>query len=271
MRYAIGLQYDGHAYAGWQTQPKHSGVRTVQDVLEHALSEIASERVSVVCAGRTDSGVHALQQTAHFDTASQRADFAWLRGTNALLPKDVSVRWVKPVADDFHARHSATARRYVYVLLSDPVRPALARHQVGWTHLPLNTVLMQQAADMLLGEHDFSTFRASECQALKPTRTLLELKLHTHGKAIFITTQANAYLHHMVRNIMGALVQVGSERWTLAQFKAAFLAKDRREGAPTFSADGLYFCGAHYPPHIGLPEPVLMSFEPNSQSWPWAL
>ncbi len=268
MRIALGLEYDGTRFAGWQTQPASHQVATLQDRLELAVSKIADTPTSVVCAGRTDAGVHALQQIIHFDTEAQRPTQAWLRGVNALLPSSMSVRWAQNVPHDFHARHHAFARRYTYVLTSNRVRPALAQAHTGWTHLPLRFETMQQAAALLLGEHDFSTFRASECQARSPVRIIESIEIVPRGNTFFITIQANAFLHHMMRNIVGALVYVGCGRWSLAQFADTFAACDRTQGAPTFSASGLYFCGAKYDAAHGIPAPI----EVNSENaWPWAL
>lgn len=268
MRFALGLEYDGNRFSGWQTQPSSHGVTTLQDCLERALSVIADAPIEAVCAGRTDAGVHALQQTVHFDTVAQRPLHAWLRGVNGHLPESMAVRWVHPVGSHFHARHSAFARRYTYVLISQAVRPVLAAQQTGWTHLPLSLDAMQKAAQMLVGEHDFSTFRASECQAKSPVRSVHSLQIEQRGQAFFITVTANAFLHHMVRNMMGALVYVGSGRWSLAQFAAAFAAQDRQQGAPTFAAAGLYFCGALYPAEHCIPAPIRVTIE---NSWPWAV
>ena len=269
MRYALGLQYDGRRYAGWQVQPEHSGVRTLQTELETALGHIASQRTEVFCAGRTDAGVHALQQVVHFDTTASRPNTAWVRGVNAALPKDISVRWVQAVDDTFHARHSAVARRYVYVLVSDSLRPALARQHIGWTHYPLALAPMLEAAQLLLGTHDFSSFRASSCQAASPVRTLTELAIHPRGKTFYIIAQANGFLHHMMRNIVGALVAVGAGRQSVAEFASVFGACDRTLAAPTFWPNGLYFCGAVYPNYPSIPAPLLNPFDASTDTWPW--
>jgi tRNA pseudouridine38-40 synthase len=255
MRLALGLEYEGTPFAGWQTQPTAANVHTVQDVLQAALTQIAGEPVSVFCSGRTDAGVHALQQIIHFDTSAIRPDQAWVRGLNSLLPKTVSVRWVQHVSDAFHARHSALERRYCYALLSDPVRPSRLRHQVGWVHHTLDLNAMQSAAALLVGEHDFSSFRASQCQAKGPVRHISALTISPQGPYLFCTLQANGFLHHMVRNIVGALVYVGMGRWSVEQFQAVFNACDRTLGAPTFAPDGLYFCGATYPAQLNIPQP----------------
>ena len=256
MRFALGLEYDGSAFAGWQTQAPSAQVATVQDALDAALSNIANHAVISVCSGRTDAGVHALQQIVHFETTANRPLQAWVRGLNSLLPHTVVVRWVMPVPEHFHARHSAFARRYTYVLCSDTVRPALLQGKVGWVHRSLDLDKMRLAAALLLGEHDFSSFRASECQAKSPVRLLNHLNISKQGKLFFFDIQANGFLHHMVRNLVGALVYVGMGRWTEAQFQAVFEACDRTKGAPTFAPDGLYFCGATYPAQMNIPKPL---------------
>ena len=269
MRYALGLQYDGAHYAGWQIQPDHSGVVTLQTTLQNAVSVIAAHPVSVVCAGRTDTGVHALQQVVHFDTDTVRPDSAWVRGVNASLPSDMAVQWAQAMPDAFHARHSAVARRYTYVLTSSNIRPALARSHVGWTHYALEIEHMKTACALLIGEHDFSSFRASSCQAASPVRRLSELNVHRQGATLFITAQANGFLHHMIRNIVGALIAVGSGRQSLSEFEQVFLSRDRRLGAPTFAPSGLYFCGASYPDYPSIPVPVQQPFDAGSGGWPW--
>lgn len=260
MRFALGLEYEGSSFAGWQTQAKSAQVETVQDTLEAALSQIACEPAEVFCSGRTDAGVHALQQIIHFNTSAIRPEQAWVRGLNSLLPKTIAVRWVLPVSDTFHARHSALERRYTYALLSDPIRPSLLRNQVGWVHKSLDLSAMQIAGAELVGEHDFSSYRASQCQARGPVRHLSELTVVQQGNYVYFTFQANGFLHHMVRNIVGALVYVGTGRWSVAQFKAVFNARDRTQGAPTFAPDGLYFCGTTYPAAMSIPKPLVLSF-----------
>ncbi|MBI4997668.1 MAG: tRNA pseudouridine(38-40) synthase TruA [Rhodocyclales bacterium] len=250
MRIALGIEYDGAAFAGWQSQ-RHGN--TVQDVLERALSVVADRPVATVCAGRTDAGVHALMQVVHFDTDAVRPDSAWVRGTNANLPPAVAVTWARPVADDFHARYSAQGRRYRYVLLNHPVRPALLQQKVGWYHLPLDVEAMRAAAAMLVGEHDFSAFRSSECQAKSPVRTLWKLDVERQEDVIVFDLNANAFLHHMVRNLVGALVYVGNGRWAPDAVQSVLAGRDRSKGARTFDAAGLYFVGADYDPRWSLP------------------
>jgi tRNA pseudouridine38-40 synthase len=199
-----------------------------------------------------------VQQVVHFDTTAQRPLQAWIRGLNALLPKTMSVTWAVPVGDDFHARHSAIERRYTYALFNRPVRPSLLVGQVGWLHRPAQLLPMQLAAQTLIGEHDFSSFRASECQARSPIRTITQFEItqaDSSPELFLFHVQANAFLHHMIRNVVGSLVYVGMGKWSLDDFAQAFAAKDRQQGAPTFAPDGLYFCGATYPERFGIPAP----------------
>lgn len=250
MRLALGIEYDGGAFCGWQIQPNQP---TVQGELQKALLAVAQESISVICAGRTDTGVHAAAQVIHFDTHVMRPDSAWVRGVNAHLPPGVAVLWAKPVSDEFHARFSASARSYTYCLLTHPVRPALLAGKVGWYHQKLNLEAMHEALELLLGEHDFSAFRAAECQAKTPVKTLREATLVEHQGMLFFRFTADAFLHHMIRNIMGALVWVGSSRqpsqwvgWLLEQ-------RNRTLGPPTFMADGLYLTAVHYDSSWQLP------------------
>jgi len=250
MRIALGLEYDGAPFQGWQTQAGGTGV---QDALERALSSIADAPVSTVAAGRTDAGVHAAMQVAHFDTDARRADSAWIRGVNALLPTSVAVRWALVVPNDFHARFAATGRHYTYLLLDRPVRPALLAGRVGWYHRPLALDLMRAAADALLGRHDFSAFRAAECQAKSATRMLDRLEISREDDMIRFDLHADAFLHHMVRNIVGALVYVGNGRHPPAWVAELLAGRDRTRAAPTFGADGLYLTGIDYPTRWNLP------------------
>ena len=243
MRIALGLSYRGTAYQGWQSQP---GGRTVQDVLEAALRTFTDRPVRTVCAGRTDAGVHAIQQVVHLDTDVARVPESWVRGTNRYLPADVAVQWAVPVADAFDARRSALGRRYVYVLYESPVRPSLESGRVGWTFRRLDASAMQSAAARLLGEHDFSAFRSAECQAATPVRTLRALSIGRRGAYWRFEFDANAFLHHMVRNIMGCLVFIGSGRRDAHWLNEVLAAGDRSRAAPTFSPDGLYFAGPYY-------------------------
>jgi tRNA pseudouridine38-40 synthase len=263
VRLALGIEYDGTSFAGWQSQTHRN---TVQDAIERALSTVADRPVATVCAGRTDAGVHALMQVVHFDVDVARPDSAWVRGTNANLPPTVAVTWARPVADDFHARYSALGRRYRYVLLNHPVRPALLQGKVGWHHLSLDVAAMRTSAAMLVGQHDFSAFRSSECQAKSPVRTLWQLDIDRQDDLIVFDLKANAFLHHMVRNLVGALVYVGNGRWTPDAVKTVLAGRDRSKGAPTFDAAGLYFVGADYDPRWSLP--VAGRIMPPSLSFP---
>lgn len=250
MRIALALSYDGARFAGWQTQP---AVRTVQDVVEAALSTMAGHPVDTICAGRTDAGVHALTQVVHFDTGADRPDAAWVRGVNAMLPEDVAVHWAARVDSDFHARFSATARTYRYLLLHSASRQPLWLGRAGWTFHTLDVAAMRTAAAMLVGQHDFSAFRSSQCQAASPVRTLERLDLQTMGSMLVFTFRANAFLHHMVRNLVGTLVTVGLARRP-PQWAAQLLAsRDRTQAAATFSPAGLYFAGVDYPARFGVP------------------
>jgi tRNA pseudouridine38-40 synthase len=250
VRIALGLEYDGSAFAGWQTQPRGN---TVQDALERALAEIAGMPVRVICAGRTDAGVHAAAQVVHFDTAAVRPENAWLRGVNAHLPDSVAVRWSREVPDDFHARYSARSRSYRYVLHNHAVRPALLAGRVGWFHLPLDVETMRSGAALLVGEQDFSAFRAAECQARSPVKTLHQAEVRREGDCIVFDFRATAFLHHMVRNMVGALVYVGKGAHSPEWIGELIIGRDRSRAAPTFSASGLYLSGVEYETHWQLP------------------
>ena len=250
MRIALGLEYDGGPFHGWQSQADGSGV---QDALERALSELAGTPVRTIAAGRTDAGAHATLQVAHFDTDAVRPDTAWVRGTNALLPPTIAVRWALPIGAQFHARFAATGRHYTYLLLDRPVRPALLNGRVGWYHRPLAIEAMRAAASTLLGSHDFSAFRAAECQARSPLRTLDRLDIAREDDVIRFDLHADAYLQHMVRNIVGALVYIGGGRQLPAWMSELLQSRDRTRGAPTFAAAGLYLTGVDYPPRWNLP------------------
>jgi tRNA pseudouridine38-40 synthase len=225
----------------------------VQDALEAALAQIAGEPLSVTCAGRTDRGVHARIQVVHFDTQALRAASAWVRGVNALLPDAVAVLWSRPVDETFHARYSALARTYRYVLLNRAVRPALAAARVGWFHRPLDLQAMRAAAALLVGEQDFSAFRSSECQAKSPLRTLHALDIEQHGERIDFVLRANAFLHHMVRNIVGSLVYIGKGKHPPRWISEVLTSRDRSKAAPTFGPQGLYLDKIEYPPQWQLP------------------
>ena len=249
MRIALGLEYDGSRFLGWQTQP---GGGTVQDALEAALGAIAGEQVDVTCAGRTDRGVHAREQVVHFDTTAERPLTAWVRGVNAVLPGSVAVLWAKPMPATFHARYSARSRTYRYMLLNRSVRPALAASYAGWFHLPLDVAAMRDAAALLVGEHDFSAFRSAECQAKSPRRSLLRLDIERRGERIDFVLTANAFLHHMVRNLVGTLVYVGKGKHPASWVSDVLESRDRARAAPTFSAEGLYLEAIDYAPAWGL-------------------
>ena len=251
MRIALGVEYDGSPYKGWQSQPDQPNV---QDSLQAALSAIAGEAVAVVAAGRTDTGVHALEQVVHFDTGVERQQSAWVRGANALLPPAIAVLWAHPVADEFHARFSAQSRSYQYVLVNRPSRCAVHHGKVGWFHAPLELDKMREAAQYLLGKHDFSAFRASECQAKSPVKTLTRLDISQQGETILFDLTADAFLHHMVRNIVGCLVYVGKGKHP-PQWMAEVLAGcERKLAAPTFMPDGLYLRRIGYDIKWGLPQ-----------------
>lgn len=243
MRIVLGLEYDGSGFCGWQSQASGG---SVQDALETAVSVIADAPARVVCAGRTDAGVHALAQVVHFDTEAERPLTAWVRGVNAHLPLTVAVRWAQAVPCEFHARFSARGRHYRYLLLNRPERPGLLAHRVGWYHRPLDVVAMREAVQALLGEHDFSSFRSAECQAKSPVKTLRHTAIERHGDVIVFDFKASAFLHHMVRNLVGALVDVGKGEHSPAWLAELLAARNRAMAAPTFDASGLYFAGVDY-------------------------
>ena len=250
MRVALGLSYRGQAYQGWQSQPDG---RTVQDKVEQALSTFADRPVRTLCAGRTDAGVHALNQVVHFDCDAVREPFSWVRGTNRFLPDDIAVQWCQPVDAAFHARNSALGRRYRYVLRESAVRPSLESGLVGWSFRSLDLDAMRQAADCLIGEHDFSAFRSAECQAASPVKTLRSIGIERRGIYWRFDFDASAFLHHMVRNIMGCLVAVGSGSRAPQWLADVLAARDRVHAAPTFAAAGLYFVGPYYDAAWGVP------------------
>jgi tRNA pseudouridine38-40 synthase len=285
-RVVLGVQYDGAQWQGWQTQPHR---QTVQDQLEAALRRFATEPIATTCAGRTDSGVHALEQVVHFDTPIARDPFSWVRGTNAFLPPTIAVRWAceLPYVDDaavaataapaaelhgagraqastqfgFHSRFSAVARTYHYVLYNHPVRSPLLAGKAGWTFRPLDADRMHRAAQHLIGEHDFTSFRAVECQAKSPVRKMESITVRRHGDMIVFTLKANAFLHHMVRNIVGSLIVVGNGNQAPEWIAEVLAVRDRGRAAPTFMPDGLYLARADYPDAWALPQ--------ENRSWPW--
>lgn len=251
MRIALGIEYDGTAFFGWQRQRE---VNSVQQELEQALSKVANQPVELFCAGRTDAGVHATGQVVHFDTGAVRDNKAWVMGTNAQLPDAIAVRWACQVQDDFHARFSATARRYRYIIYNHRYRPAILRSGLSHYHQPLNVELMQLAAQSLLGENDFSSFRAVQCQSHSPNRNVHHLNISRHGDYVVIDIKANAFLHHMVRNITGSLLEVGMQRQKPEWIAQLLAARDRNLAAATAKAGGLYLIEVDYPEQYQLPK-----------------
>lgn len=243
MRIALVLEYDGSRYCGWQSQPTACSVQTA---IEGALAQIAQEDIRIVAAGRTDAGVHALYQVVHFDTQTKRPINAWIRGTNALLPDDIAIRWATEMPQQFHARHDAVERHYRYFLLNQAVRPGIYHRRVGWYHHPLNLENMQIASRYLLGEHDFSSFRAAECQAKTPIRTVTRVDISRHGNLIIFDLCANAFLQHMVRNIIGCLVYIGKDKYPAAWMQELLTRRNRVYAPPTFSPAGLYLVDIKY-------------------------
>jgi len=251
-RVACQLEYDGRGFNGWQAQP-HPGVRTVQQVLEHAMQRVANAPMRVHCAGRTDTGVHGFAQVIHFETPVERSSKAWVMGSNSYLPEDVTVHWAHPVPDDFHARFSALSRRYRYVVANTVVRPALLAGLVTWYRAELDAERMEAAAQALLGEQDFSAFRAASCQSSSPMRNVHRVRVLRRDDLIIFDIQANAFLHHMVRNIVGALLLVGNGRKAVGWIAQLLQQRDRTQGADTAPADGLYLMDVEYPRHFELP------------------
>jgi len=251
VRLALGISYNGQAYQGWQSQLSR---QTVQDQLEAALGKFAAQRVSTLCAGRTDAGVHGLMQVIHFDTPLNRATSSWVRGTNSFLPPNIAVEWAQIVPAEFHCRASALSRRYAYVLLESPVRPSVDAGRVGWAYKPLDKTAKERAAAVLVGEHDFTSFRASACQALSPVKSLQRIDISRRGAYWRFEFEANAFLHHMIRNIMGGLVAVGQHKYPPEWMYNVLQARNRAAAAPTFSPAGLYFLGPRYASHWGLPD-----------------
>ncbi|CAH1070326.1 tRNA pseudouridine(38-40) synthase TruA [Candidatus Nitrotoga sp. 1052] len=251
MRIALGVEYDGSQYFGWQSQ---AGGHTVQDALQAALSGIANELISVVAAGRTDTGVHAQEQVVHFNTNVARPLTAWVRGVNALLPNSIAVLWAHTVPEEFHARFSAQARSYRYLLINRSVRNAMQHGKAGWFHAPLNVEKMCEAAQYLLGEHDFSALRAAECQAKSPIKNLAQLDIQKQGDTIIFDLSANAFLHHMVRNIVGCLVYIGKGKHPPQWMREVLEGQERSLAAPTFAPDGLYLRRITYDAKWDLPQ-----------------
>ncbi|KEQ13102.1 tRNA pseudouridine(38-40) synthase TruA [Endozoicomonas numazuensis] len=265
-RLAASVQYDGSRYHGWQSLK--SGLPSVQAAVEKALSKVANHPVSVVCAGRTDAGVHGCNQVIHFDTDAVRSGYGWTFGGNTNLPDDISFNWVRPVSDDFHARYSAKWRRYRYVILNRPVRPAHLPRGVTFYYRPLDVELMNIAGQYLIGEHDFDSYRAVQCQAKHAVREIQHLNVYRHGDMVVIDVRANAFLHHMVRNITGVLLEVGAGRKAPIWAREVLDARKRSEGGATAKPYGLYFVDVGYPDEFGLPKS-----EPNpffvASALPW--
>ena len=260
MRIAAGIEYDGTAYNGWQKVETGTGV---QAVVERALGRVANHEIEVTCAGRTDAGVHATAQVVHFDTESDRAMRSWLLGANSNLPDDVCVTWVKPVADDFHARYAATARTYRYLILNRLVRSALHRKRAWWVHETLAAEAMHEAGQLLLGEHDFSAFRAAGCQARTPMRNVTSLEVSRHGDWLRLTVSANAFLQHMVRNITGVLVAIGRGEQPVGWATDVLDGRDRTLGGVAAPPHGLTLIGVDYPEAFGIPTAAMPSLVPG--------
>ncbi|MGH8530866.1 MAG: tRNA pseudouridine(38-40) synthase TruA [Nevskiales bacterium] len=251
MRYAAGVEYVGTAYSGWQIQ---GHAPSVQAVIESALTRVADAPIKLTAAGRTDAGVHALGQVVHFDTAVVRRDIAWLFGGNAGLPPDINLRWVQAVAEDFHARHTALSRRYVYLIHNAPARSSLLHRRAAWCRQPLDEARMHAAAQHLLGEQDFSAFRAIECQSRTPMRNVLRVQVSRRGQIVELEIEANAFLHHMVRNIVGSLIEVGRDLRPIDWTRELLAGRDRRSAGATAPAHGLYLAQVRYPERFELPD-----------------
>jgi len=263
-RLALGLEYRGGAYSGWQQQ---SEAASVQAALQQALSRVADQPISVICAGRTDAGVHAREQVVHFDTDARRSPRAWLLGGNSHLPRDISLRWVHAVPEDFHARFSALARSYRYLILNRGSRSALADGRALVVYQPLDVAAMQAGAQWLVGQHDFSAFRSSECQARSPVRQLRSLSVTRTGEHIVVEVTANAFLHHMVRNIVGLLLVIGQQRAAPERAREQLESRQRSSGEATAAAHGLYLWRVEYPPQFGLPVDSAM-IDASIPGWP---
>jgi tRNA pseudouridine38-40 synthase len=260
-RIALGIQYDGQPWHGWQTQPAGG---TVQDRLEAAMKRFALADISTTCAGRTDAGVHALEQVVHFDTGLDREMFSWVRGVNAFLPPSIAVRWAHEVPhdprDEFHARFSAMDRTYHYAIYNHPVRSPLLSGKAGWVFRPLQIEPMREAAQHLIGTHDFSAFRAAECQAKSPVRIMRDIRIEQRGNLFVVTLTANAFLHHMVRNIVGSLIVIGNSNQQPRWLKEILESRDRGRAAPTFMPDGLYLAKIAYDAKWQLPQEAADAF-----------
>jgi tRNA pseudouridine38-40 synthase len=260
-RLALGVEYDGTAFAGWQHQ---AHARTVQGELQSALARVADHPLELTAAGRTDAGVHALHMVAHFDTTAERPLRGWVLGANSYATDDITVLWAHAVPDGFHARHAALSRRYLYRIVESPVRPALGRHRACWIRHPIDAGRMHAAAQALVGHHDFSAFRAAECQSPTPLRKLFEIAVERDGAGVEVTVRANAFLHHMVRNIVGSLLMVGRGDRPTEWIAEVLAARERPRAGPTAPPQGLYFAGAEYPPEYGLPSYTLRRPRPGA-------
>jgi tRNA pseudouridine38-40 synthase len=251
MRIALGIEYDGHEFYGWQAQ---AGLLTIQGLLEAALSKVADHPIKLFCAGRTDAGVHASGQVVHFDTSAVRHLHAWTLGTNSHLPDTIAVRWAQPVDDDFHARFSALARTYHYIIYNHPVRSAIMNRRTTWYQHQLDSGPMQEAANYLLGEQDFTSFRSAQCESHTPMRNVHSIAISRQQNFIIITLTANAFLHHMVRNITGVLIRIGAGRCKPLEMQEILAAKDRSKAYETASATGLYLANVTYPATYQFPK-----------------
>jgi len=253
-RIALGIEYNGSRYFGWQRQQE---VKSIQGCLEEALSKIAAEPIGVFCAGRTDAGVHATGQVVHFETSAERKEAAWTMGANTHLPPDIAVRWCQPVNDEFHARFSATARRYRYVIFNHCYRPAILSSGVTHFHYPLDEKRMHDAAQALIGERDFTSFRAVQCQSRTPWRNVMHVNVSRHGNYVVVDIKANAFVHHMVRNIVGSLLEIGCGNQEIDWMAHLLELKDRTKAAATAKAEGLYLVSVDYPEKFALPSNVM--------------
>jgi tRNA pseudouridine38-40 synthase len=253
MKIALGLEYAGTRYSGWQRQ-KHAG--SIQQFLEEALSRVADQTITVQCAGRTDAGVHALHQVVHFETGVTREMRSWVLGGNVNLPQDISILWARPVPEEFHARFSAAGRSYRYIILNRPARPGIYSHRVTWECRTLDERRMQAAAKCLIGEHDFTSYRAVDCQSNTPVRNVRQLDVARDGDMVIIDIEANAFLHHMVRNIAGVLMEIGMGKAPVRWSQQVLEAKDRTLGGVTAAPDGLYLVNVTYPEKFDIPVPV---------------
>ena len=252
MKFAAAIEYDGTAYYGWQSQPH---AKNIQDCVEKALSAVADHEVDVVCAGRTDTGVHAVGQVIHFNTDANRDERSWLLGINSILPSDIAITWLRAVSDEFHARYSAKARYYRYIIRDQWLRPAISRHRAAWIKEKLEVSVMQQAATLLQGKHDYSAFRSAACQSHTPIREIYDISLTRAHKYIYLDIKANAFLHHMVRNIVGTLLEIGTGNHEPAWAAEVLEKRDRSIAGVTAPAHGLYLVGIDYPEEFSVPGP----------------